>query len=140
MARELKLITWCDGDHDHDEPATVVRTLTVDNCKPVLLDLCEPCDKVVQDMLSLMQQGVLADKAIVGSMTGPRPRVVQSRPSPTRSDSAVSARRKQIEASGQHRTDCAEEDCDYVAPTRSALGQHLKMKHDAKLSDYDWSQ
>lgn len=130
MARELRLITWCDGDHDEDVPATTVRTLTVDGGKPVLLDLCDVCDKIVQDMVVFMERGVLASKAIAT----PAARVPRTAALPTRAapEQAVPTR-----ADGKDRVDC--QDCDYVGRTRSALGQHLKSKHDKKFSDYDWT-
>jgi hypothetical protein len=132
MARELQLVTWCDGDHETDVRATVVRTLSVDGGKPVLLDLCEPCDKAVQDVLVLMDAGVYADKALVAPGSRP-PRAVRAVPDAQPEPS------KSQRADGRDRTDCVEDGCGYVAPTRSALGQHVKQKHETKLSNYDWT-
>lgn len=127
MARELKLVTWCDGEHDGDVPATTARTLAVDGSKPILLDLCETCDKVVQDMLAFMDRGVLASHAV----SAPAARV---RRSPGSVPLTPPQRRD-----GKDRADCMEEGCGYVGRTRSALGQHLKSKHGTKFTDYDWT-
>lgn len=133
MSRELKLVTWCDGDHDGDVSATVVRTLTVDGSKPVLLDLCEVCDKIVEDLLVFMERGVQANKALVASgrvrkqlptRAPERTRTVPEQAVPTRAD-------------GRDRVDCPE--CDYVARTRGALGQHLRSRHSKTTTDYDWT-
>ena len=141
MARELKLVVWCDGDHEEDTPSTVVRTLTVDTSKSVLLDLCDVCDKAVQDVLTLMEQGVLADKVI----TAPATRV--HRPAATRAPRGSNPGGKPsttpgwepVREDGRDRRDCLEPDCGYVGATRSALGQHILQKHGGKLSDYDWT-
>jgi uncharacterized C2H2 Zn-finger protein len=130
VSRELKLLTWCDGDHDEDVVATVVRTLTVDGSKPVLLDLCDVCDKVVQDMIEFMERGVLASKAIAT----PVARVKKPDALPHR---AVPEQVVPTRADGKDRVDCPE--CDYVGRTRSALGQHLTSKHGKKFSDFDWT-
>ncbi len=134
MARELVLRSWCDGDHDEDVAAVVARTITVDRGEPIVLDLCEVCDKTVRDLLHLMGHGVPAKQAIVAP--GERPfrgrgeRINPRKPSeipggePTRAD-------------GRDRRDCPE--CDYIGATRSAMGQHLKVKHGKKFTDYDWT-
>lgn len=128
MSRELKLITWCDGEHgDEDVRATVVRTLAVDGDKPVLLDLCEVCDKTVQDLMVFMERGVPASKAVSAPQT-------RGRKADTLPVKAVAPRPR---ADGKDRVDCPE--CEYVGNTRSALGQHLKTRHEKKFSDYDWT-
>jgi hypothetical protein len=130
VARELRLITWCDGEHgDEDVAATVVRTLSVDGDKPVLLDLCEVCDKTVQDLILFMGRGVPASKAIAA----PQARTRRAETLPVK---AVAPRPR---ADGKDRVDCMEEGCGYVGNTRSALGQHLTSKHGTKFSDYDWT-
>jgi hypothetical protein len=127
VARELRLDLWCDGEHgDEDVPATVTRTLTLDSGEPYLLDLCERCDKAVQDIALLMQRGVLAEQAIIAP--GSTPPRKKGPLVPT----AVASKMKQ---SVPWRT-CP--DCGYVTPTRSALGQHVKQKHEKLLRDYDW--
>lgn len=130
----MKLVVWCDGDHEEDTPSTVVRTLTVDGGKPVLLDLCEVCDKVVQDMIALMEAGVLADKAIAAPTTSKtrRPAPVPEGLPPAKTPGYVPVR-----ADGKDRRDCPE--CEYVGRTRSAMGQHLKTKHGTLFSNYDWT-
>ena len=126
MARELKLITWCDGDHEEDVPSTTVRRLSVDGGPTILLDLCDVCDKVVQDVFVLMDSGVPESKAIFEPTPTPRKRTPSTPPTT-----------KPIRADGRDRRDCPE--CDYIGNTRSAMGQHLKQKHHKQLSDFDWS-
>jgi hypothetical protein len=131
------LVVWCDGDHEEDTPSAVVRTLTVDGGKPVLLDLCDVCDKAVQDVVTLMEQGVLADKAIAAPPTHRQARVPRgTNPGgkPSTTPGWVPVRED-----GRDRRDCVEPDCGYVGATRSALGQHILQKHGGKLSDYDWT-
>jgi hypothetical protein len=125
VARELKLVSWCDGEHHEDEevPAVVARTLSVDGGKPMLLDLCETCDKVVRDLIVFMDRGLLASRAV--SVPG-----VRKSDLPTRVTTVVGG--------GKDRTDCPE--CGHVSPTRSAMGAHLKTKHQKKIRDYDWGQ
>jgi hypothetical protein len=130
VTRELKLVLWCDGEHDEDVEAVMSRTVSVDGGKPMLLDLCETCDKVVQDMIAFMDRGVLASKAVAM----PHARVRKSALLPVRERAGTGR------VDGKDRTDCPEEGCGHVSPTRSALGAHVKTAHGTKIRDYDWSQ
>ena len=108
------------------------RVVSLDGGKPVLLDLCEPHDKVFADVATLMERGATVGKS-------DRPSRSRKAASP---DGTTEPRRSQngrLIPPGSDRTDCVEPDCGYVSPTRSALGQHVKQKHGKKLSDYDWT-
>ena len=120
---------WCDGEHEGDVPATVTRTLVLDGGDPYLLDLCEPCDKAVQDIAVLMERGVLASQAITAPGST-RTRVV---PRPRK---GVGGRTASVMKNSVAWRTCPV--CGHEAPTRSANGQHLKQNHEKKLSDFNW--
>lgn len=136
MSKEVQVVSWCDGDHEAQERAVMERIVTVDGGKPVVLDLCERCDKVMGDLLTLMERGAPAD--------GSKPKR-QHRKTPGPYQSTGSGGRVRVLAADMP-MDCREPGCvdprtgvAYVAPTRSALGQHVKQKHHKLLSDYDWT-
>jgi len=142
VSREVQIVRWCDGrDHEGPTRATVERTVSVDGGRIILLDLCEPCDKLVQEVLALMESGIEAAKVMDptppprGNRKGRPPGI----PTSEKEDAARAARRQQIHDEGQDRTDCLEPGCGYEGPTRSALGQHINSSHPGKkLSDYNW--
>lgn len=127
MSKEVRVVAWCDGPHEHREPGVVERREPWQG-EVYLLDLCEPCNKAVEDLMEQMREwlrrGIPESKA-------------QAAPSPPRQRKKRASRGADTESVFM-RT-CQEPDCDYgTAPTRSALGQHTK-KHGKNLSDYDWS-
>lgn len=128
MSREVKVVAWCDGGHGDQVEATVERVVSVDGGTATLLDLCASCDETVQAVLDLMSEGVAAD-----TVAAPAPRRRPGTGTPPARRRGVAPHR----ADGRDRRDCPE--CEYVGPTRSALGQHLRSRHDAKFSDYTWS-
>lgn len=151
MSKEVTITAYCDGDHETKVLAVIERTLSVDDGTPMLVDLCETCDKAVQDIQVLMRQGIAASK--VNPPAPPkRKRKSASRPTPKpESEQSPQAQyltglsREERERMAQIK-ECREPDCidprtgeTYVAPTRSALGQHVKQKHGKLLSDYDWT-
>jgi hypothetical protein len=138
MSKEVQIVPWCDGDHEEAVRAEVERTVAVDGSKTILLDLCQPCDKLFEDLSWLMERGVQADK-----VREPRRR----KASEVRPVAETPRKRKGRQPPpGAKRVDCQEPSCldprtgePYMAPTRSALGQHIKQKHHKLLSDYDWT-
>src|SRR5215831_17310274 len=114
MSKEVRVIAWCDGEHRHREEATVERHETLDG-RPVVLDLCEPCNKLLDEAQEVVREwlrrGVLESKAAAST------------------ESKTRSRRGPDVESVFMRT-CPEPGCTYVAPTRSALSQHTKQKHD----------
>lgn len=117
MSKEIKIVAWCDGDHEDDDTiATVERLIWMDQGKPILLDLCDTCDKVMQDLQELMSRGVVADKTMVTPIKKP---VWAENPDTPEKD----------------RT-CPDGDCGFVAVTRQALGKHVRSKHGKSFKDY----
>lgn len=139
MSKEVQVVAWCDGEHDERVPATVERRGPLDG-ETYLLDLCERCDRAyarawaqVQEWLARGVSEGRARKSPYPKNRAPRGQGTTPPPSP--------------EFDTPFMRTCQEPDCidertgvRYVAPTRSALGQHVKVKHDNKrLADYDWS-
>lgn len=134
MSKEVMVVAWCDGAmHEVQERAEVERTVQVDGGAPVTLDLCLVCNKVFDDLASLMQRGAPVNDVPKRTPKAKNPEV-KNKP-------ATRLRGNDLP------TQCLEENCidprtneQYVAPSRSALGAHLKIKHNTKLTDYDWSE
>lgn len=120
--KQVKVISWCDGDHEEKEIATIERIVSIDQGKPVLLDLCEPHDKAFVDLLALMENGAVVEpgKKKKGSSgkTGNRP--------------AGAPFETTIPFEGPHI--CPE--CGFESKSRGALGQHLSTKHNKGFKDY----
>lgn len=121
--REVIIVPWCDGHDDIKVEATVERTISIDGCKPVLLDLCDQCDKDVIIVSELMSRGVLAENP----KRKPRKPKVQ-----------------QFEGADEPYPFVGGEDpkttticriCGHDSPTRSALGAHVKTKHSMGLKE-----
>jgi hypothetical protein len=114
MSKEVLVIAWCDNAiaHVDKEEALVERVVSIDNRKPVTIDLCKTCDDALfAPLLDVMEQGTKV------------PSKQKAKAAPSTDDE------------GQ-RT-CPE--CGFVSKSRSALGQHLSHKHERGLSDYDWN-
>ena len=130
MSKEVQILSWCDGLWHGDvdrEPAKVERRLSLDG-EESLADLCEKCDRALDEFRELINRGA--------------PPKGRKKPGPK-----VGRTRVPVEdyESDPMRT-CKEPDCidprtgkQYLAPTRSALGQHVKQRHDKLLADYDWT-
>lgn len=136
MSREVMILSWCDGDHEDKVRAEVERVVTLDGKRPRLVDLCRSCDKLFTDVEWLLDRGADAEE-----VTEPKRRETREHPQRT------AKRKPRRPPVGSDRVDCQEPGCidprtgeQYVAPTRTALGQHVKSKHDKRLSDYDWSE
>jgi hypothetical protein len=130
MSKEVQIISWCDGDHEEDTPAAVERELSLDRSKPVLLDLCETCDKQVQDLQELMQQGVLVERAETQLRAGRR-----IRKAPEASD-------RSYPEPVEERT-CPDKNCfsgvdggPLIAASRQALSSHTRKMHGKRFADY----
>lgn len=111
--RELTVTSWCDGGHEEKVPATMVRTpsFALDGSDRKVLDLCEACDRrYILPVVSLMESG--ADPE-------PPPKKRMGRPK----GPALP-------------TVCP--DCGHRSPNRSALGQHVQIRHGKRLRDYAW--
>lgn len=106
--KQVHVTAFCDGaDHEERTPAIIERTVRVDRGDPVVLDLCEGCDKTFIDLLVLMERGA-------------PPAPDHSRPS-------------RLRGSGLSTT-CPE--CGKPSKTRSALGQHTRKIHGKGLKEY----
>lgn len=138
MSKEVVIQSWCDGEHEHREPATVERTESLEG-EPYQLDLCEVCAKAyaeaVEQVRAWLERGVP-----VAQVTAPPvpPRTRQ----PSR---AVGRPMARPEFNTVAMRTCQERACidprtgeQYVGPTRTALGQHVKKQHDKRLGDYSW--
>jgi hypothetical protein len=115
--KHIQVIAYCDGTHDEKVKATIERTVKIDNGKPVLLDLCEPCDKPFLALLDLMERGAPVEKP----ERPKRDRTGESRPS-------------RIPGGPVHLRTCPE--CGHVSPNRSTLGQHTRTQHGKGLRAY----
>jgi hypothetical protein len=136
VSKEVQIVAWCDGEHSGEVVlATVEREVSLDKGPPIVLDLCDVCDKVVQDLQALMGRGVRVRHQPRRSHTkidpgkGPKPGP----------DGPVVEPWSEPE---EERT-CPDERCTggedggaYVAPTRSALNQHVRKIHHTKFADY----
>lgn len=114
--KEVRLIPWCDGHDDEKVEAVIERTITIDGCKPVLLDLCDLCDKNVIVVAELLSRGVLAEKPKRKPKAKPKGDLL----TPADVDS-------------QTTTACPR--CGHNSPTRSALGAHTRTKHGMGLRE-----
>lgn len=120
--KRIRIEAFCDNPLTHDEedevPAVVERTLTMDDSGPRLVDVCEPCDRMLDLVRALIGRGVTPEQ-----MSAP---LKKGRPSLP--------------------LDCREPGCidprtgvPYVGSSRSALGTHVKDSHGKSLRDYDWT-
>jgi hypothetical protein len=118
--REVVVLRFCDGDHIEQVSATVEEVEGFGG-EPMLLDLCNPCFEVYRKDVATVQEwlrrGVPAAKAVTG-------------PAPVRRPRARPTGRKRKE---DLTTTCNQ--CGYTCPTRTALGQHTKQKHDMTLTE-----
>ena len=125
MSKEVRVIAWCDGEHRHREEATVERNETLDG-RPVVLDLCDPCNKLLDEAQEAvkvwLRRGMSASRATASTESRSRAKIG-------------------TDTTSVFMRTCQEPGCGYgVAPTRSALGQHTKTKHEKNLLAYDWSE
>lgn len=90
-----------------------------------LLDLCEMHETKVAELLVVLNGMFKQGAPVEQEVTVPRKR---GRP--------VGRPRNEDMNSLAYRT-C--QDCGYVTPTRSAMGQHVKQRHGKVLGDYTWS-
>ena len=109
MSSTVTVNKWCDNTKMHDldqEPATQTRTVLNEQGKPVLLDLCEQCDSDVLAIYQLAQFG----SPITAANIKPRSRlqVAEQHPCPR---------------------------CDYVGPSKGALGKHTRSQHGLSYSE-----
>jgi len=110
--KHVQVVAYCDGTHEDKVRSMIERTVSVDSSKAVVLDLCEPCDKIFQDLQALMERGAVAEQQSKGTKKSSTKRKVG------------------VELT----TTCP--NCGYHTPSRSALGAHLKSHHDQKLTDF----
>ena len=119
--KHIQVIAFCDGEHEERTRAVTERTIKIDGGEPVLLDLCEPCDKPFLDMLVLMERGAVVErtKGPKGKRSGTPSR--ETRPS---------------RLPGMDVTNLTCPECGHVSPSRSALGQHTRSRHGKGLKEY----
>ena len=125
--KQIEVHAFCDSPAHADReqvPATVERVLTIDQYGPGVLDLCAPCDEAFNYW-----------RAVIREAPDP-PEKKRSYPK------GRASRRTDIDdGTSEFERTCQEPDCAYgAAPTRSALGQHVKSRHGKALADYDWTQ
>jgi hypothetical protein len=98
----------------------VERTAALDD-EAARVDLCDECDAHLDALRELIAKGESTKRQTRG------------RPSVKNASRPVRERGLGLP------TDCREPGCGYVAPSRSALGQHVKSQHGKLLSDYNWA-
>lgn len=119
------VVDWCDNYAAHPESKDRTRAVVVDlpvkvGVEEVLLALCQRCyDSHFNAVIELMEFGVRT-----------KPRARSTKPVEELPPS------KRPGTPEQGRT-CPE--CGHVSTTRSALGVHLKSRHERGLKDYDWA-
>lgn len=125
--REIQVNAFCDLDHDEKVPATIERTVSIDGSDVVVLDLCDEHDsEVFTIVLVAMERGA----------------VVQAPPEQPKQRAKRAGRKNphherryesEYPTDPRYRT-CP--DCGFVSVSRSALGQHVSVRHQKGLSDY----
>ncbi len=129
--KEVTIVGYCDGTVHGDERvrSTIERVVSVDNSRPVTLDLCDECDLTVEALLMLMERGAV----VKPNAAKKAPAKTPSKPAPSAEGAARNnAPLTSIPVEGPHI--CPE--CQFESVSRSALGQHLKVKHDKGFKDY----
>jgi hypothetical protein len=134
MSKEVVVQSWCDGDHEERVAATVEREETLGG-EPYLLDLCGVCDLAFAEALGRVR--VWLERGV--------PRSQAEAPPPRRVRHTTGQPSARPEFNTVQMRTCPEQGCvdprtneHYIAPTRTALGQHLKTKHGTRLGNYDW--
>lgn len=123
MAKELQVISWCDGLHGEDEkptPADTEHTIQLDGSRVKVLDLCLACEATLLGPLTEL----VANAPEVGK---PLPRAKKKK-----APAGVSS----TKAMPDGRTVCPL--CGEVSVSRQGMGQHLKAHHETgfgKLRD-----
>jgi len=116
--KEVTIVAYCDSDHDQRVAAGVERTVQIDGSKPVVLDLCDNCDQVIQSLLGLMEKGaVIPGKKSKSAKAAPHPKP------PSKAGTGVEEK-------------CPEKGCSHSSPNRAALGQHTRATHGKGLKAY----
>lgn len=110
MAKEVRVIAYCDGEHEHRVEADTERRETLDG-EPFVLDLCHACETEFDAALSSVRKWL--GRGVPVAMTQ-QPKKKGRRP-------------KDLT------TACNQ--CDYVGATRGALGQHLHAKHNMGIKE-----
>ena len=124
--KEVVVHAYCDGfplPHTDQTPAVIERTPGLDG-EQAVVDMCEVCDKALDEVRALIERGSPPEK--------------RTRKYPERRVSPGTKPGGSPEFNTEFMRTC--QDCGYVCPTRTALGQHVSAKHNMKLGDYDWTQ
>jgi hypothetical protein len=124
--KQVIVQAFCDGDHAERTEAVNERTVAIDGSDTIMLDVCEQCDQLFAVLLGLMERGAKVDakpkKEGMKSKVSDGP--IKEQPSDSRRVSAEDLP-----------TTCP--DCGFHSVSRTALGQHLRTKHDGKgFKDY----
>lgn len=132
--KEIIVKAWCDnplGLHDDRKKSDEEQRVTVEG-KALTLDCCNGC---LSEMRSLLAHWIEIGSPVQRRRDSERQATPARQPAP----SGVQGRRTYglVEDTPDSWRTCPE--CRVVSPTRSALGQHMRSKHDGlKLSAYEW--
>lgn len=120
MSKEVQILAYCDGDHPHRTPATTEHTITLDDGKPVVMDVCDEHDALFIQLAALMEVG---------------------------SPAAVEPKAKAKTGGAYHvkqDTPCGFPGCNkgphngpFVAQSRTGLGAHMTKQHGVTLRDFE---
>lgn len=114
--KHIQVIAYCDSEHHVERVrAQRERTVSVDGCDPVQLDLCESCDHIFVQLAELMERGIPDE---------------QAKPVPKKKV------RKSRDPNSGYLSTCP--DCLHHSPNRAALGQHARSAHQKGLKM--WSE
>ncbi len=118
--KQVVVQSYCDLHSEEADPVPATTEVTFEGR---LLDVCTQHERVVNEQIAslvdLFSHGVEVEQSAPISRKRPI------------------GRPKREEFQTERFRTCP--DCGHVTPTRSALGQHVKQRHEKLLRDYDWS-
>jgi len=118
MSQEVKIILWCDNDHEEPALAVITRTVTIDEFGPTKIDLCDTCDKIIEMAEELAKKGVPATRV--------KPLMA-----------ADKYRDQRAARGGKPRPWGPCEICGHSSTTRGGLVQHIRVHHDMTKTQYE---
>lgn len=121
MSKEVLIVSYCDGEHEHRTEASHEHTLTLDGEQPVELDLCDGHEQLMESVRALVDRGTPVKRG-----AKPKPaKTMASRPGPKPSNEYLS---------------CPEPGCTGGGKGRVGLAQHVMRVHGKGLADYDTTE